>query len=667
MEVCCTQESSNSTTSANRDSQSTVTLTSPSQNYWSSSEDTLCEPEIPASHVETACQTNDVVVMDKEQYEDLLQKAMTVSINMPEEVARITKKCFELFGTTSQPVLDPKEFEKICFDAGSKLLFDTICMSITSERQSDERKHLNRVRTVVVIYILMYGLSQRNNWFQATLARALGEYGISDQALTALKNLGMAAHSKTIQSASKSSSESHLSSVASFFEHAYTAKKFLVMYIDDFHNIHTWQTPKDENQTQAVHMATLLVKVFPNKAAVEQSEVNLHDDEPASSTKLNDVLFKLKQGLSQSYAEVMPDWVTVKYFRADAERQRLLIHDYQHTEIREMRSMTNCKLVDCLEIPLKSYSSFLKALKYMLDNGLFLYLSEFVVPFLGDWPAQFYLRQMVYDPANSAMVEVKNIIPFLGPLHISLNSRQCVVLTFHGIFQDLYSFLFGKKANLTKKPQAWRISLLLKMLYGGWTLLREEIMSIFAHSKDIEFMTLFNLLDNYCPLVLSIYSVVFKSNNCEQYYESVFRCWVMMMVFLRRHYNKALLIATSVYEHLKSVDHPILERLYDSLVGLDEYPVENFHSSLRARTRKTDTAEQIMMKALELDACKKELQSFKSWFTPARKVSFSPRTIGKLKSKAAGFIMQKFKLILEILAKLKSIRNKGYKEWKNVK
>ena len=84
--------------------------------------------------------------------------------------------------------------------------------------------------------------------------------------------------------------------------------------------------------------------------------------------------------------------------------------------------MTNCKLVACLEIPLKSYSSFLKALKYMLDNGLLLYLSDFVVPFLGDWPAQFYLRQVVYDPANSAMVEVKNIIPFLGPLHISLNS-----------------------------------------------------------------------------------------------------------------------------------------------------------------------------------------------------------------------------------------------------
>ena len=149
MEVCGTQEGSNSTRSVNLGSQSTVTLSSPSHNYWSSSQDTISLPEFPASHVETACQTNDVVVMDKEQYDDLLQNAVTVSINMPEEVARISKKCFELFGTNSQPVLDPDEFEKICFDAGAELLFDTICKSMQSERQSDERKQLNRVRTVV--------------------------------------------------------------------------------------------------------------------------------------------------------------------------------------------------------------------------------------------------------------------------------------------------------------------------------------------------------------------------------------------------------------------------------------------------------------------------------------------------------------------------------------
>ena len=43
--------------------------------------------------------------------------------------------------------------------------------------------------------------------------------------------------------------------------------------------------------------------------------------------------------LSKTYAENMPDWVVAKYFDPEAERHRLLIHDYQQTEIQQMRCM----------------------------------------------------------------------------------------------------------------------------------------------------------------------------------------------------------------------------------------------------------------------------------------------------------------------------------------
>ena len=46
--------------------------------------------------------------------------------------------------------------------------------------------------------------------------------------------------------------------------------------------------------------------------------------------------------------------------------------------------------------------------------------------------------------------------------------------------------MFGKKAKLAKKPQAWGVSLLLEVLYGGWTLVRESILSVFCFCKDIE-------------------------------------------------------------------------------------------------------------------------------------------------------------------------------------
>ena len=43
----------------------------------------------------------------------------------------------------------------------------------------------------------------------------------------------------------------------------------------------------------------------------------------------------------------MPDWVVAKYFDPEAEKQRLLVYDYQETEIQQMRSMqlTKCFLV----------------------------------------------------------------------------------------------------------------------------------------------------------------------------------------------------------------------------------------------------------------------------------------------------------------------------------
>eukprot|EP00794_Sanderia_malayensis_P020710 gene20710-22742_t len=245
----------------------------------------------------------------------------------------------------------------------------------------------------------------------------------------------------------------------------------------------------------------------------------------------------------------MPDWITAKYFDPNQERQRLLVHDYQQTELRNMRSMNDTKLVDCLEIPLKSFEDILGAVKYMLRNGFSLYLSKFFVPFVGDWPTQFYMRQLVYAD-TFYLPHQCHIIPFLGPLHISLNSRETVFLKFHPVFNELYSFLFGQKAILAKRPKAWRQSLLLEVLYGGWSLIRDEITSVFHNCKDVE-----------------------------------------------------------------------------------------------GRTKATDTGEQIFLKAREIDACKHQLQDFKSWFVPQRSYSYCPAKIKNLKLKAAKFLIEKFEKI----------------------
>ena len=81
-------------------------------------------------------------------------------------------------------------------------------------------------------------------------------------------------------------------------------------------------------------------------------------------------------------------------------RSRVLVHDYQQNEIQDiqaMRSIANCKLVDCIKLPLKSLENFHSALDYLQESGLSVYINKFLVPFVGDWPCQLFARQVVFN------------------------------------------------------------------------------------------------------------------------------------------------------------------------------------------------------------------------------------------------------------------------------
>ena len=164
--------------------------------------------------------------------------------------------------------MNPNKFEQICKQVGAENLFHTLSAAMTSGRMSEGRKYLAKLRSMVVIYIMMYSLSQRSNWFQITLGRTLQQFGINERGLESLRNLGVAAHPRTVKAATKSSASFHLDNVANFFQEVVEKKHFLVVCIDDYHNIHTKNRPQTKTQSQAVHMSTLLVKTFPNVKAI---------------------------------------------------------------------------------------------------------------------------------------------------------------------------------------------------------------------------------------------------------------------------------------------------------------------------------------------------------------------------------------------------------------
>ena len=273
--------------------------------------------------------------------------------------------------------------------------------------------------------------------------------------------------------------------------------------------------------------------------------------------------------------------------------------------------MDNVHLVNFFQLTLKSKNDFDAAFDLVLSTKLSENLKLFLISQPGDWPAQFYSRQVIYETlqkfccpsdvfdnpqvcptdhsyarvcssgpiqqqmnfSTSGQPGILSIIPGIGPLHISLNGRETVFHDYRQFFKTVCNNLFPK-SNLAKNPRPWRISLILEVVYCGWLFIRNSVKSKFCFCKDS-----------------SIYSVTYKLNNFQEYLNAMIRIWVMFVCLERHHYNKAPLVWLSMCSYW-GIHHPALYKLLlTNLVIFDEYPVENTHSIIRSKTNTHDTAE----------------------------------------------------------------------------
>ena len=170
----------------------------------------------------------------------------------------------------------------------------------------------------------------------------------------------------------------------------------------------------------------------------------------------------------------------------------------------------------------------------------------------------------------------------------------------------------------------------------------QRISTACFQSKDVLVLTFINFLDNILPLMLSIYSVVFKSNNLQMFIDAMMSALVVFFIYRRHHYDKAPLVFLSNVLYWKKTNHPLYEALETHLQIIDEYAVENFHSVLRAQTSISSTPEEISKKAREISATKGILRQFKTQFVPPKSATFSQNQLKLLKAKAAGFLLDVF-------------------------
>jgi len=104
---------------------------------------------------------------------------------------------------------------------------------------------------------------------------------------------------------------------------------------------------------------------------------------------------------------------------------------------------------------------------------------------------------------------ITHLIPFLGPLHVSLNSRESVFLVFWSFFNQLYLAIFDAKKKLAAKPNPWRINLLMYLANSGWKLIKNIVIARFGNTKLTGYRTFFDLFATLIPATLDIYTVLF--------------------------------------------------------------------------------------------------------------------------------------------------------------
>ena len=234
----------------------------------------------------------------------------------------------------------------------------------------------------------------------------------------------------------------------------------------------------------------------------------------------------------------------------------------------------------------------------------------------------------------SQQPSILSIVPTTGSLHISLNSREHNVNSFQPFFKSVYQSIFPN-SKLAHKPKPWRVSLILEIVYGGWTLIRQTVMQKFCQFKDPQYGTLLNLLHNFIPFALSIYIISFKLNHFSEHFRAIIRIWIMFTCLQRCHYNKVPLVWINMCLQWANYSLHLYQLLQNYITVFEEYPVENTHSILRAQTKPSDTADELRKKANAIFQSKEKQSNFKSFFTSPKQFSFSHNQLQFLKVKCA--------------------------------
>ncbi|CAB4390814.1 unnamed protein product [Rhizophagus irregularis] len=310
----------------------------------------------------------------------------------------------------------------------------------------------------------------------------------------------------------------------------------IVLNIDDYHNIHTLRRPDTTTTSSALHFVAILMKSSSQVSAIPFNNVtNQLIQNPKGVDFRTKKSFTNLFGLPETYEE---------------RTERLLVHSYD-IRIAERKNDRIIQLI--ANIPeLHAYleGNILVALWIILDRKMFVAV----------------VHRMINGERSDVLL---NIVPFIGPLHVSLNSWETVFLVDYCFFENMYHAIFNSRKILAKKPKPY-----LHLRVGLW-------------SKNLSKIFFFN-----CKYS-EAYVWKFMKKQCFVYGQFFIDTAAKIIISCHWHF-----LVTFFIGKYKS---PNGRNSQSSLHIFNDYYVENFHSCIRHQTNNFNTAQQIINQAKIID------------------------------------------------------------------
>ncbi|KAL9965000.1 hypothetical protein ACROYT_G028723 [Oculina patagonica] len=320
-----------------------------------------------------------------------------------------------------------EEMEKFS-DLHSPGLYQQILNSISNKKTSTKRRNLQQQRAVSLMHIIAYFRSQKTSSLQKDSGLHAASCGLSLRGLSAGQTLGYSTTPRNVQLIKANLNKAHANYIAEQLQRANELSCFIVLMVDDFHNIHTRHTPATLEATSVVHMASCLLDVHPSIYAVPRTNsVSLHrevllDKDGRQTTCLggidkdaiNEALQNALVYMQHQFLDQLPPHMkNLDPGKLQTALQELRV--YSDPLQDDLETLETCMLIDEFEQDLKSMDNYKAALNHILNKypGLEVYSKKFVVPLPADWPGWYYPKKLIASGWNPNI----NIVPEQGPFH----------------------------------------------------------------------------------------------------------------------------------------------------------------------------------------------------------------------------------------------------------